>query len=139
MGTAIDVVLGVVIALAFAWSALVIALLLGRPRGSALSEAVRLLPDTIRLLRSLAADRTLPRAIRVRLWLLFVYLAVPFDLIPDFIPVIGYADDAIIVALVLRSIIRRAGPDAVKRHWTGTPEGLAALLRVARLPTSRSR
>jgi hypothetical protein len=74
--------------------------------------------------------------VRGRLWLLFAYLALPFDLIPDFIPVIGYADDAIIVAAVLRSVVRRAGPDAVRRHWPGTPDGLAALWRAARLPGS---
>jgi uncharacterized membrane protein YkvA (DUF1232 family) len=74
--------------------------------------------------------------VRVRLWLLFGYLAMPFDLIPDFIPVIGYADDAIIVAAVLRSVVRRAGADAVRRHWPGTQDGLAALWRAAGLPGS---
>jgi len=136
METIVRFLLIVAIALAFVWSVLIVALLLGRPRGSALSEAVRLLPDTIRLLRSLALDRALPRAVRFRLWLLFVYLALPFDLVPDFIPVLGYADDAIIVALVLRSVVRRAGPEAVKRHWTGTQDGLGALWRAARLPGS---
>jgi uncharacterized membrane protein YkvA (DUF1232 family) len=121
------------IGVAATWFALVVALVLGRPRGGFLEDAVRLLPDTLRLLKDLAADRALPRGVRVRLWLLFVYLAMPFDLIPDFIPVIGYADDAIIVVLVLRSVVRRAGPDAVRRHWAGTPEGLAALWRAARL------
>jgi uncharacterized membrane protein YkvA (DUF1232 family) len=84
----------------------------------------------------LALDPALPRGVRVRLWLLFVYLAFPFDLIPDFIPVLGYADDAIIVAAVLRSVVRRAGADAVRRQWPGTPDGLAALWRVAGLPGS---
>ena len=57
----------------------------------------------------------------MRLWLLLGYLALPIDLVPDFIPVLGYADDAIVVALVLRSVVRRAGPDAIERHWPGTP------------------
>jgi uncharacterized membrane protein YkvA (DUF1232 family) len=48
--------------------------------------------------------------------------------------VLGYADDALLVALVLRSVVRRAGPEAVSRNWPGTPEGLAALRRLARLP-----
>ncbi|HEV7849920.1 MAG TPA: DUF1232 domain-containing protein, partial [Mycobacterium sp.] len=56
------------------------------------------------------------------------------DLIPDFIPVIGYADDAIIIALVLRSVTRAAGPAALDEHWPGTPEGLAAVRRLCRLP-----
>jgi uncharacterized membrane protein YkvA (DUF1232 family) len=62
------------------------------------------------------------------------YLAIPIDLIPDFIPVIGYADDAIIIALVLRSVTRAVGPAALDEHWPGTPEGLAALRRLCRLP-----
>jgi uncharacterized membrane protein YkvA (DUF1232 family) len=65
--------------------------------------------------------------------LLLAYLALPIDLIPDFIPVLGYADDAVIVALVLRSVTRRAGPDALAEHWPGTPDGLAALRRLCRL------
>jgi hypothetical protein len=48
--------------------------------------------------------------------------------------VIGHADDAIAVVLVLRSVVRRAGAEAVERHWPGTPEGLAALRRAGRLP-----
>jgi uncharacterized membrane protein YkvA (DUF1232 family) len=126
-------VLGVVVAVAAAWSVLVVALIVARPRGDLLTEALRLLPDTLRLLKNLAVDRTLPRGVRVRLWLLFVYLALPFDLIPDFIPILGYADDAIIVAAVLRSVVRKAGPEAVRRHWPGTPDGLVALARVAGL------
>jgi uncharacterized membrane protein YkvA (DUF1232 family) len=95
---------------------------------------MRLLPDTLRLLRRLATDGTIPRGVRMRLWLLFVYLAVPVDIIPDFIPIIGYADDAIIVCVVLRSVVRRAGADAIRRNWPGTEDGLAALWRVAGLP-----
>jgi uncharacterized membrane protein YkvA (DUF1232 family) len=61
------------------------------------------------------------------------YLALPIDLIPDFVPVLGYADDAIIVAFVLRSVARRAGPEALAKHWLGTPEGLVAVRRMCRL------
>jgi uncharacterized membrane protein YkvA (DUF1232 family) len=92
-----------------------------------LRAALRLIPDVVRLLRRLASDRTLPRGIRVRIVLLSLYLASPVDLVPDVIPVIGYADDVIIVGLVLRSVVRRAGVDALDRHWPGTGEGLVAL------------
>jgi len=61
-------------------------------------------------------------------------LASPIDLIPDFIPVLGYADDAIIGAIAIRSITRRAGPESLQRHWPGTPEGINALLRLAGPP-----
>jgi uncharacterized membrane protein YkvA (DUF1232 family) len=127
------------VGVAVAWLALIVALLWARPTGSStLKEAVRLLPDTIRLLRRLATDASLPRGVRVRLWLLFAYLAIPIDLVPDFLPIIGYADDAIIVAAVLRSVARKAGPDAVRGHWPGTPDGLASLWRLGGLDRDRT-
>ncbi|MFC4110887.1 YkvA family protein [Micromonospora zhanjiangensis] len=125
-----DILIGVAVAAVASWVALLIGLLIVRPRGPLLKEALRILPDLLRLLRRLAGDRTLPRGVRVRLGLLMAYLAIPIDLIPDFIPVIGYADDAIIVAAVLRSVVRRAGIDAVRRHWPGTEDGFAALCRL---------
>jgi uncharacterized membrane protein YkvA (DUF1232 family) len=63
-----------------------------------------------------------------------VYLVLPIDLVPDFIPVVGYADDAVVVALGLRWVIRAAGVDALDRHWTGTPTGLAVVKRLAGVP-----
>jgi uncharacterized membrane protein YkvA (DUF1232 family) len=128
--------IGLGVAVLAAWVALVVALLVARPRGPLLTEAVRLLPDLLRLLRRLAADRTLPRGVRVRLALLLAYLAVPIDLVPDFIPVLGYADDAIVVSLVLRSVVRRAGAPVVRRHWPGTDDGLAAVARLTGMQLS---
>src|SRR4051812_48762800 len=69
--------IGAGVALALAWLALVAALLVARPKGALLSEATRLLPDLLRLLRRLAADRDLPRGVRIRLALLLFYLAIP--------------------------------------------------------------
>jgi uncharacterized membrane protein YkvA (DUF1232 family) len=115
------------------WLVLMAVLWLTRPDELRARELLRLLPDVLRLVRRLAGDRTLPRGVRVRLWLLMAYLAMPIDLVPDFLPVLGHADDAIVVALVLRSVVRRAGVAAVERHWPGTPEGLAALRRASRL------
>jgi uncharacterized membrane protein YkvA (DUF1232 family) len=120
-------------ALASTYLVLLGTLLAVRPKGNLLNEALRLLPDLLRMLRRLARDRSVPRAARVRLWLLLGYLAVPIDLVPDFIPVVGYADDAIIASLVLRSVVRRAGADVIRRHWPGTTDGLAALSRLAGL------
>jgi len=110
------------------WLALVTAVIVIRPRRGSLRQAFRLLPDALRLVRRLASDRTLPRGIRVRLALLLAYLALPVDLIPDVIPVIGYADDAIIVIAVLRSVVRRAGIDPVRAHWPGTDDGFSVLM-----------
>jgi uncharacterized membrane protein YkvA (DUF1232 family) len=127
-------VVSIGVGFALAYLALLAALLVARPKGNLLGEALRLLPDLLRLLRRLAADSNVPRAARVRLVLLLGYLAIPFDLVPDFVPVLGYADDAIIVSLVLRSVVRRAGAPLVRRHWPGTDDGLAALARLTGMP-----
>lgn len=117
------IALGIGVGLVLVWVLLLIVLWRATPERTSLQEALRLLPDVLRLLRRLAGDKTLPRGVRVRLWLLLAYLAMPIDLVPDFIPVLGYADDAIVVALALRSVARRSGPAAVERHWPGSPEG----------------
>jgi uncharacterized membrane protein YkvA (DUF1232 family) len=135
-----DLAIGIAAALALAWVTLVIALALLRPRGGLLREAARILPDMLRLIRRLAADHTLPRGVRVRVVLLLAYLAIPIDVVPDFIPILGYADDAIIVTAVLRSVVRRAGIDAVRAHWPGTDDGFTALTRLTGLaPSSKNR
>jgi uncharacterized membrane protein YkvA (DUF1232 family) len=110
-----------------------LALLVTRPRGEALRGSVRLVPDLLRLVRRLASDATLARGLRLRLWLLLGYLAMPLDLVPDVIPVVGYADDVIAIAVVLRSVVRRAGEGALERHWPGTPAGLDAVRRLCGL------
>jgi uncharacterized membrane protein YkvA (DUF1232 family) len=115
------------------WGALLVALWVSRPDQLGVRDALRLLPDVVHLLRRLAADPTLPRGVRIRLGLLLGYLALPIDLVPDFIPVIGYADDAVIVAVALRSVVRRSGMGALQRHWPGTPDGLLAVCRLAGL------
>ena len=130
-----QLLVGVLGGLLLLWVALLVALWVTKPDESRLRDLIRLLPDVVRLVTRLARDRTLPGGVRVRLWLLLGYLALPIDLVPDVIPVLGYTDDAIVVALVLRSVVRRAGPQALERHWPGTPDGLAALGRLVRLNT----
>ena len=102
--------------------------------GDAAGGALRLLPDLVRLLHRLAADREVPFGARARIVLLLIYLAIPIDLIPDFIPVLGYADDAIIVTLVLRSSVRRAGLSDVRSHWPGSDEGF---MSTGKIPVTR--
>ena len=132
------VVIAIAGGLVLAYVALLSALLLARPKGNLLAESLRLLPDLLRLVHRLATDPAMPRGARVRLWLLLGYLAIPFDLVPDFVPVLGYADDAIAVSLVLRSSVRRAGPSVIRRHWPGTEDGLAALARLTGLSISET-
>ncbi|MDQ6797800.1 MAG: DUF1232 domain-containing protein [Actinomycetota bacterium] len=129
----ISVLVGVVVASLGAWVALVIALLVARPDGATLADALKVLPDAVRLVRRLAIDPELPPSVRRTLWLLGIYLVSPIDLIPDFIPVLGYADDAIVAAMALRRVVRVAGPKPLDRHWTGSPAGLAIVRRLAGL------
>ncbi|TFB86854.1 DUF1232 domain-containing protein [Cryobacterium algoricola] len=122
--------------LALLWVILVLILWVEQrrhPGGASLRDLLRLAPDVVRLLKRLATDRTVSIGVRIWLGVLLVYLVSPIDLIPDFIPVLGYADDALVVAIALRFAVQRAGRDAVEHHWPGTPEGLAAILRLAGL------
>jgi uncharacterized membrane protein YkvA (DUF1232 family) len=126
---------GAGVALLLLYGALLAMLWRAASKGSqaTFKDALRLLPDLARLLRRLAGDASLPRGVRIRLGLLLLYLASPIDLVPDFIPVLGYADDAVIVAIALRSVARHAGREAIERHWPGTGEGLQLLYRLAGL------
>ncbi|MBM7785043.1 YkvA family protein [Tenggerimyces flavus] len=133
MPTWLGIIVGIVAGVLLCWLVLVAVMWVAKPSGPMLTEALRLLPDLLRLLKRLAGDKTLPRGVRIRLVLLMVYLASPIDLIPDFVPILGYADDAVIVTLVLRSVVRRAGLAAIERHWPGTSDGLAVLLRLTGL------
>jgi uncharacterized membrane protein YkvA (DUF1232 family) len=134
----VGVLASIAVSLVVIWLAFIVMLLVTKPEKGTLAEAARIIPDTGRLIHGLAADRTLHRGVRLRLWLLLAYLASPIDLIPDFLPVIGYADDAIVLSLVLRSVIKRAGVDKVRGHWPGTPDGLDTLSRLCRLPELRT-
>jgi uncharacterized membrane protein YkvA (DUF1232 family) len=121
------------------WAVLLLLLWRGRPEDLTVREALRLLPDLVRLVRRLAADRSLPRGVRVRLWLLLAYLLSPVDLVPDVVPVLGYADDVVVVALALRSVVRRAGGGALADAWPRGPAGLAVVRRLAGLPAGSDR
>jgi uncharacterized membrane protein YkvA (DUF1232 family) len=136
--TALPALAAVLGGLLLLWVLLLLLLWLRRPDDLTVREALRLLPDLLRLVRRLAADRTLPRSVRAWLWLLLGYLASPIDLVPDVLPVIGYADDAVLVAWVLRAVVRRAGGDALARHWPGTPSGLRVVRALAGLDDATS-
>ena len=131
-----QVIIGVGLALLVGWLALVVTLWIARPTENLLKESLRLLPDLVRLITRLAKDSSQPRGVRIRLGLLLAYLAFPIDLIPDFVPVLGYADDVIITGIVLRSVIRRASPETVRARWPGSDEGFAVLARLCRLTSS---
>jgi uncharacterized membrane protein YkvA (DUF1232 family) len=120
-------VLSVGASLLLIYAVFLVVLLVKRPEGASVGELMRLLPDVVRLLHRLAKDRSLPKSVRIRIWLLLAYLASPIDLVPDFLPVIGYADDVVVTAMMLRSIVRQSGSDPIRRHWPGTEQGLSIL------------
>jgi uncharacterized membrane protein YkvA (DUF1232 family) len=91
-------------------------------------------PDCARLFKRLAGDPRVPRRHKVALVLVGGYLAMPIDLVPDFIPVAGQLDDALLVALALRSLVRAAGSEVIAEHWPGPPSSLAVILRMAAAP-----
>jgi uncharacterized membrane protein YkvA (DUF1232 family) len=90
----------------------------------------RFVPDCVVLFRRLLADDRVPRSRKLLLVPLLLYLVTPLDLVPDFIPVVGALDDAIVVALAFRVVLRGAGPGLVRDHWPGPPRSLDLLLRL---------
>ena len=91
----------------------------------------RLVPYCAILFKRLLADPRVPRAWKLASAFALVYLAVPFDLVPDVIPIAGQLDDAILVALVLRGLLRSAGPRLLREHWPGPAALLVPLERLA--------
>jgi uncharacterized membrane protein YkvA (DUF1232 family) len=88
------------------------------------------IPDCIGLVRRLVGDPQVPRRHKLLLGALLGYLALPVDLVPDFIPVAGQLDDAIVVALVLRAVLRAGGVARIQEHWLGPDSSRNVLLRL---------
>jgi uncharacterized membrane protein YkvA (DUF1232 family) len=88
-------------------------------------------PDCAVLFGRLARDPRVARRHKLVLLGAGAYLALPFDLVPDFIPVAGQLDDALVVSLALRAALRGAGATVLAEHWPGTAEGLALVRRLA--------
>jgi uncharacterized membrane protein YkvA (DUF1232 family) len=116
--------------IALVWLALVVALLLVGRRGDARALA-GFVPDCIVLVGRLMKDERVPRRRKLLLAALVGYLALPIDLVPDFIPVAGQLDDVLIVALVLRRFLRSGGDHLVREHWPGPEQSLRLVLRLA--------
>jgi uncharacterized membrane protein YkvA (DUF1232 family) len=112
------------------WLLLVLALAVAGRRADA-REVAFFVPDCVVLFRRLLGDLRVPRRAKVALAFLLAYLAMPFDLIPDFIPVAGQLDDAAAVAATLAYLVRRSGREVVEDHWPGSPRGLRVILVLA--------
>jgi uncharacterized membrane protein YkvA (DUF1232 family) len=128
--------IGLATSLVAAVAALLIATVVARPRGLSPGELLRVYPDLVRLLASLSRDHRVGRAVRWRLLVALVYNAQPFNLIPDFVPVIGFADNVVVIAWAVRSAIRTSGPAVVLSNWSGSGAGFALVCRLCRMRTS---
>ena len=120
---------GIVVAVAL-YAAAVLWLVLAGRRVAA-RELAMLVPNLVLLFKDLLRDPVVPRGPKVVLALGVVWLVSPIDLLPEFLPVLGPLDDAVVAALVLRHLVRRAGPDVVRRHWRGDPATVERLLRLS--------
>ncbi|HEX5467993.1 MAG TPA: DUF1232 domain-containing protein [Gaiellaceae bacterium] len=112
------------------WAAFVVWLLVLGRRGDARAFAT-FIPDCIVLVARLARDERVPRHRKLLLLALVAYLAIPIDIVPDFIPVAGQLDDAIIVALALRHFLSVGGEALVRELWPGPEQSLSVILRLA--------
>ena len=94
---------------------------------------LRALPDIGRLIARLVVDPLLPRTAKIALAAAAVYLLSPLDLIPDFIPVVGYADDVLLAAILVDGILSHVDRALVLKYWPGSPESLDRVARAARV------
>jgi uncharacterized membrane protein YkvA (DUF1232 family) len=130
LGVSLELALGLTAAVLVVYAGFVAALaLLGR-RSDARALA-GFIPDCIVLFRRLLADRRVPHSRKLALLVLLAYLVLPIDLVPDFIPIAGQLDDAILVALCLGFVLRGGGRDLLDEHWPGPPQGARLIGRIA--------
>jgi uncharacterized membrane protein YkvA (DUF1232 family) len=125
-----ELILLLVAALLLSYASVVLALLL-LGRGSEARALAGFIPDCVVLFRRLLSNERVPRSRKLVLLLVLAYLALPFDLIPDFIPVAGQLDDAIVVGLGLRFVLRAGGPALLDELWPGPQPGARLIGRIA--------
>jgi len=135
----LDFIIGLCLGLLLLWPGLLLTLVVLKPRKAHLREAVRLLPDMLVMLRSMARDKEQRLVTRAQARLLLVYVASPIDLVPDFLPGIGMHDDAIVANAVLRAIVRRDGVPTLRTNWRGSEEALESLTRLCATEAGRGR
>jgi len=119
----------IALAVALAIWAIAIGLLFAFVRRSAARELATLIPNLVLLFRGLLGDRRVPRSSKALLWGAVLWIVSPIDLIPEFIPVIGPLDDAVVAALVLRFVLKRTEREVLFEHWRGDPATLERLIR----------
>lgn len=123
-------IIAIVVGLVVLWAVLLVVLWILRPRDVSARELLRVIPDLLRLLRSIVSDRSAPWDVRVVLVLLIAWILSPIDLIPEFIPVLGPLDDVVVAVLAMRYTRRRMGIEDLRSRWVGSADGFALVERV---------
>lgn len=126
----VSTLLGIAVALVALWAVLLALFWILRPKGVSVREIVGVIPDVLRLLRSVIGDRSVPLDVRLVLVGLLAWIVSPIDLIPEFIPVLGPLDDVLVAVVAMRYVRRRLGVENLRERWSGTDSGFALLLRV---------
>jgi uncharacterized membrane protein YkvA (DUF1232 family) len=125
-----DTLLGIVVAIVAVWALLLVLFWALRPKDVPVREVLGVIPDVLRLLRSVISDRSAPLDVRLVLVGLLAWIVSPIDLIPEFIPVLGPLDDIVVAVVAMRYVRRRVGVEDLRRRWVGTDDGFALLLRI---------
>jgi uncharacterized membrane protein YkvA (DUF1232 family) len=123
-------ILAIVLGLIALWAVLLVLFWALRPKSVSVRELLGLIPDVVRLLRSVIGDKSAPLDVRLVLVGLLAWILSPIDLIPDFIPVLGPLDDVVVAVVAMRYVRRRVGVADLRRRWSGSDDGFALLLRV---------
>lgn len=126
----VALILAIVLGLVILWALLLLLFFIFRPKDVPVREVVALIPDLLRLLRSIITDGKAPIDVRIVLVVLVLWIVSPIDLIPEFIPVLGPIDDIVVAIIALRYTRRRLGTDDLRGRWRGTEAGFALLSRV---------
>jgi uncharacterized membrane protein YkvA (DUF1232 family) len=127
---AFEIVIGGAIGLALTWVGMVALFFVLRPRDVPLRELLAIVPDLVRLLRSLLRDGSVPLDVRIVLVGLVAWILSPIDLIPEFIPVLGPLDDVVVAIVAMRFVRRRIGIADLERRWSGSEAGFSLVTRV---------
>lgn len=125
-----SLILAIATSVVVAWVLLLALLWALRPRGVPMRELLLVVPDLLRLARSVVADGTVPLDVRLAVVGALVWVISPIDPVPEIIPVLGQMDEVIIIVLALRYVRRRLGRDELRRRWPGSEDGFAILSTV---------
>ncbi|MGF1617454.1 MAG: YkvA family protein [Acidimicrobiia bacterium] len=84
-----------------------------------IQDTILIVPNIVKLVGRLLSDPRVPRRSKIALGAAAAYVASPIDLIPDIVPVVGWADDILFMLLAIDGLITRSGPEIVEEHWDG--------------------